>query len=226
MEAVKQWRLALAGDRRSVEAFELALEPFAPASLAFEVDEARNLWTLEGIGEDRARRRGHRRRAGRGRRAPGPAGARLHPGAAGTARLAAREPGWRPAAADRAVLRSRLAPRSAEPLRPGRDLGGRRHRVRLRRAPDDDGLSAGDPRAEAPRPPPGAGARHGLRLRHPLDRSGEGVAGAGGCGGHRPGIGARHPLPNAVRNRVSHALRAEAGTATASAWCARTRPTT
>lgn len=52
METVLQWRLALMGDRRSVEAFELALEPFAPALLAFEADEEKNLWTLEGIGED------------------------------------------------------------------------------------------------------------------------------------------------------------------------------
>ncbi len=52
METVKQWRLALEGNRQAVEAYEVALEPYAPALLAFEADEAKNLWTLEAIGED------------------------------------------------------------------------------------------------------------------------------------------------------------------------------
>jgi ribosomal protein L11 methyltransferase len=53
-----QWKLTLIGDKAEVDAFEEALEPFAPALLAFEVDEARGRWSLEAIGEDEPDRAG------------------------------------------------------------------------------------------------------------------------------------------------------------------------
>ncbi len=54
----EQWRLALIGDKAEVAAFEEALEPFAPALLAFEADEEKGLWSLEAIGEDQPDRDG------------------------------------------------------------------------------------------------------------------------------------------------------------------------
>ncbi len=54
----EQWRLALIGGKAEVEAFEEALEPFAPALLAFEADEEKGLWSLEAIGEDEPDRAG------------------------------------------------------------------------------------------------------------------------------------------------------------------------
>ncbi len=49
---MEQWRLALESDKAAVEAYEQALEPFAPALLVFEADEAKGIWSLEAIGEN------------------------------------------------------------------------------------------------------------------------------------------------------------------------------
>jgi len=54
----RQWRLALTDDKAAVQAYETALEDFAPALLAFEADEAKGIWTLEAIGEDEPDRDG------------------------------------------------------------------------------------------------------------------------------------------------------------------------
>lgn len=45
------WRLALETDKKAAEAFEAALEPLAPARMIFEIDPARDRWSLEAIGE-------------------------------------------------------------------------------------------------------------------------------------------------------------------------------